>query len=293
MKKKLFLLIAMMFVLLTVCGCSNSTALDDLKENDAAHEITYGTKDDSLHYGVFSINPKVLIGYDDHFEIKYVEAYNNDAYEVLTKMIAEDESVFENIETFSESFMRTMIDLGYGDAEHCDITFISVGDDSSLEGDVHDMILNAVPADVINVDNVHVSVNRLDDGQICSTCGGSGIETCKSCDGSGKITCTACNGVGTITRTEIGVEEVYNGYVCPVCGGAGVIDDGMHGGETAPCGYCQSGEYRELAYDEVEVEETITDACNTCGGSGQMTCSQCNGAGQHDCSTCGGSGIIW
>ena len=73
------------------------------------------------------------------------------------------------------------------------------------------------------------------------------------------------------------------GQHIPVCGGKGWVDDGMHGGQTAECGNCTTnggnGEWNQLAYDEVEVEEEIHETCPRCGGNGKVPCEGCNGTG--------------
>ena len=130
---------------------------------------------------------------------------------------------------------------------------------------------------------------------LCADCGGEGRVTCPDCGGAGSVTCDECGGSGSTSYTLTQEKQVRNGYVCPYCGGAGVLDDGMHGGETAVCGYCTlnggNGEWNELAYDTVTYEETIYETCTRCGGAGSYTCNQCGGSIIIDCPTCGGSGV--
>ncbi len=110
--------------------------------------------------------------------------------------------------------------------------------------------------------------------------------TCDLCNGSGRYTCEICDGKGTVIEIEQTPREieVRNDYVCPTCGGKGWIDDGMHGGEIAECGYCTTnggcGEFRERAYDIIKIFEEVENPCYRCGGSGEALCARCDGSGK-------------
>ena len=326
MKKLLSLILITMLLLCAACGSVAEPAAGSAVESAAAERDSASEEPASEESAAeanwaatlnLKINPEFELQLDAGGGVISVRALNDDAASLLeTGTIAwqDDAGDLRPLDGVAEDILRAADNGGFlaSDAEiHLTVTALegsqSFGDAAlSAFTDAVNAYAAEAGYSLAPVTDYAAEVEFLSEEEfgapggeeetICPTCGGDGHIECPDCAATGACVCEDCGGTGTLTRTEIYEKQVRNSYVCPYCGGTGVLDDGMHGGETAECGFCTtnggSGEWSALAYDTVQYEEIITETCPRCEGSGSYACPQCEGAVIIDCPTCGGSGVL-
>ncbi|MBR1440654.1 MAG: hypothetical protein IJ589_05450 [Lachnospiraceae bacterium] len=233
------------------------------------------------------INPSFTMGLDSENKVIELTAENMDAFVVLDALGNYFPESTDGVE-----LKYVMRDVALATARS-DLDIQDYSMNVHVDGDVPETVVQEAcreaAAEVYEDQNIEVSC-RCTDMNIDFVCNQDTIDSirdlpCTLCGGTGSCSCSHCGGTGVIITTRTHQEEVRNDYVCPVCGGKGWVDDGMHGGQTAVCGNCGGGsqpasaDFRELAYDIVDVTEEFEDPCPACGGTGSTPCTGCNGTG--------------
>ncbi|GIW72389.1 MAG: hypothetical protein KatS3mg102_1931 [Planctomycetota bacterium] len=131
----------------------------------------------------------------------------------------------------------------------------------------------------------------------CSECGGTGLIACERCAGTGELSCppvvacTACGGEGWLSCPQCGGSgrvTISESEPCQSCGGRG----GTSRTVWVTCPICGGAGGVDFDGDGVldsacppTVEQEQWEECFWCGGSGQRVSSR-----QVSCPACGGSG---
>lgn len=299
--------------------------VEENKPEAAPSATVYGEKKDGLHYVVVTINPEILVGVNDEGKIEYVENLNDDGADVLSAVLADgDSEKYESVEAFMNSYLSTVVEEGYGNAEEFTISVKAYDSNESEEvvNQIAESIAKAIPEEKLETENVAFLVGEEQKEKTWITCENCtlGIAVCPYCKGdwqhgvfvNTEVDCDSCHGTGTVKRIESYTVHAYNGTACRVCGDKGYVIDAYHGGESAPCGECMgygkdhsvgdtapgsyNGVYGQYAFDEKTITNEFDEPCPACNGTGKKAgeshydpCLHCS-YGHILCPVCNGAG---
>ena len=256
------------------------------------------------------INPSFKLLINSEGKVLDVIPQNEDAEEIMDGIVFKDGSTYRYFEDVMDDILTQADNAGYiKEKTTINITILETESNASFNEDLVESFEEKVNEyskdnDYSLISNfkeeesaIELEVEDEVEHKICATCNGKGvIITDEATSEEIETACVECNGTGKNTRTLIEEEEVRNSYVCPYCGNTGVLDDGMHGGKTAECGYCTTSggtrEWNELAYDKVQIERTIVEDCNHCNGTGKETMVVDKEATEITCPDCNGTGLV-
>lgn len=284
------LLLVILMCVLVLSGCGKQA----VEESFTKYSCSKKDAPEAVVYVQLDINPSFIIGLAEDGTVVSIEANNADAEDVLINYLGDayfnSDSTGLPLDAVIQDLAVATKNGGYiDDTFEVEVIPLSGNMDEQAFDEACEMAASVLSEEEGITASFEYAPTGEDDAADEEGNSPTGEEendnVCDLCGGSGEITCDLCNGTGTVVEIRVHEEMVRNDYVCPYCGGAGILDDGMHGGETAPCDYCgaatgvESGDFREKAYDKVEVEEEETLPCNRCGGSGKLKCNRCSGTG--------------
>lgn len=300
--KRFFTMIILIMVIITGCASGENTTNRIANESGNSDMVPTGelsitnpaqTSDPGITESVLppsiinakyytitvSVNPEVeLIVSPDSNEVLHVECHNEDA----SKLLSENniDLSHKDYSNAVEEFVKACADNEFLNEENNDVNIIaSTSHDSTIEvpdeyGEKMSSVVEEINSYVDFSVNISIPCPCCHETGLCTLCEGAKTLICEVCSGIGSWECEECKGTGSIPCITCGeTGELVDEGVCDQCGGNATWECQTCGGSgKTSCGTCNG-----------------SGGCASCNNSGTQTCNQCGGSG---CAMCGNSGLM-